>query len=233
MRPAPDHLVDPVREVRRPGRVEAADEHQLGDVVGAADLAVHDASSHCSSPGRAGTTSSAVLTHSAGTRDAEPPGVVEVDRAADLGRWRETGFATGPCRGSPGRRAARPRGRFPRNRSPTPRIAPTFHARRREREERRLRHLARAGDRRERRVAQVVGDLAEDVDPRLAEGQSRVAHLGRAVDRHAHQLEALTSLSASANRRRATHRVDLAGRKESADPAGPGKTSRIVRATAA
>ena len=31
MRSAPDHFVDPVREVRRPGRVETADEDQLGD----------------------------------------------------------------------------------------------------------------------------------------------------------------------------------------------------------
>src|SRR5262249_22762412 len=36
--------VDPVREVRGPGRVEAPDEDQFGHVVGAADLAVHEAS---------------------------------------------------------------------------------------------------------------------------------------------------------------------------------------------
>ena len=51
-RPAPNHLVDPVREVRRPGRVETADEDQFGDVVGAADLAVHDASFMASRVGR-------------------------------------------------------------------------------------------------------------------------------------------------------------------------------------
>ena len=40
-RPGPNRLVDPVGEIRRPGRIEAPDEDQVGDTVGEADLAIH------------------------------------------------------------------------------------------------------------------------------------------------------------------------------------------------
>ena len=86
-----------------------------------------------------------------------------------------------------------------------------------------LRHLARPGDRRKRRVAQVVRDLADDVDPRLAERERRVAHFGRAVHRQAHELEAQRSSSACSNRCWASDGVDLAGREERADAARLGK----------
>ena len=49
-RTAPNHLVDPVREIRRPRRVETSDEDQFGDMVGAADLAVHEASFNAPGP---------------------------------------------------------------------------------------------------------------------------------------------------------------------------------------
>src|SRR5262249_10326610 len=38
----PDHLVEPVGEIGRPGRVEAAYEDNFGDVPGVADLAIHE-----------------------------------------------------------------------------------------------------------------------------------------------------------------------------------------------
>jgi hypothetical protein len=39
-----DDFVEPVREIRRPRRIETSDQHQFGDMIGAAGLAVHEAS---------------------------------------------------------------------------------------------------------------------------------------------------------------------------------------------